>query len=297
MDTNTSPPHDSQEKGVVVTFEDVVEFVQRHLKMISFLGLAGLVIGIAATFAIPRQWEATGVLQVGQVANESATASGPSMLIEPTARALERLRIPQFADAVLKQLNLAGGPEEGAEASLIRNSLKSTMLTGSDLIQYSVRGFSPDQAKQAAQAVSDELTRIHGGLMRPSVDRLNADLQEVAEGVVREEKRREMLNGLVRTRDQAGLAAKFSENVLLSEMVNENEKALRFLRFRKNTLQELLSAERTYNTHLLGPVEIGRRYVFPRKSIFGGAGLVIGLLLGALLGIAFDAKRRTRARS
>lgn len=297
MNTKSAPTPDNKEEGIIVTFEDVVEFVQRHVKKIIFLSVVGLLIGIGVTYIVPRQWEATGVLQVGQVANEGTTAPVPPTLIEPTARAIERLRIPQFTDAVLQRLGLGVGPEEGADAALIRNSLKSTMLAGSDLIQFSVRGFSPDQAKRAAAAISDELTRIHGGLMRPSVDRLNADLQEVALGLTREDKRRDMLSNLVRNREQVNAAGKFSENVLLSEMVNENEKALRFLRFRKNTLQELLSQERTYNTHLLGPVEASRRHVFPHKSLFGAAGLAIGLLVSLLLGITIDAKRRQKQPS
>ncbi|CAM2921450.1 hypothetical protein [Cupriavidus taiwanensis] len=292
MNTKSAPTADNKEEGIVVTFEDVAEFLQRHAKKILTLSVVGLFIGIALTYVLPRQWEATGVLQIGQVANEGATAPAPPTLVEPTARALERLRIPQFSDAVLKRLGLAVGTEEGADATLLRASLRSTMLAGSDLIQFSVRGFSPDRARRTAQAISDELTRIHGGLMRPSVDRLNADLQEVTQGVAREDKRREMLNGLVRNREHVNVAGKFSENVLLSEMVNENEKALRFLRLRKNTLHELLSQERTYNTHLLGPVEVSRRHVFPRKSLFGAAGLAIGLLVSVLLGIAIDAKRR-----
>lgn len=296
MDMNVAPAPEKDGDGVVVTFEDVLGFLRRHAVSILSLSLAGLVIGICVSLVIPRQWEATGVLQIGQVANESTTAPAPPTQIEPTARALERLRIPQFTDTVLKSLGFAVGPDEDADAALIRRSLKTTMLTGTDLIQYTVRGFSPEQAKRTADAISVEMMRVHANLMRPSLERLKADLEEVTQGVAREDKRRDMLNELVRTRGQAGVIGKFSENVLLSEMVNENEKALRSLRLRSNTLQELMSKERTYNTHLLGPVETSRRYVYPRKALFGGGGLVVGLLASLLLGIAIDMRRRQARR-
>ncbi|KAI3592328.1 hypothetical protein D9X30_2725 [Cupriavidus sp. U2] len=297
MDMKVAPAPGNNGDGVVITLEDVLGFFRRHAVRILSLSVVGLAIGICVTFVIPKQWEATGVLQIGQVANEATTVPVGPTQIEPIARALERLRIPQFTDAVLKNLGFAVGPDEDANAALIRRSLKTTILAGTDLIQYTVRGFSPQQAKQAAEAISVELIRVHAGLMRPSLERLKADLAEVRQGVDREDKRREMLSDLVRNQAQGGVAGKFSENVLLSEMVNENEKALRSLRLRSNTLQELMTTERTYNTHLLGPVETGRRYVYPRKSLFGVGGLVAGLLLSLLLGVAIDAKHRLKSRT
>ncbi|KWR90151.1 hypothetical protein [Cupriavidus sp. IDO] len=294
MEMKSIPTPSGEEEGVTIRFEDVLRFLKCHVWKILILSLAGLAFGISVTFVIPRQWEAVGVLQIGQIANEATTAPAPPTPIEPAARALERLRMPQFTNSVLKDLGQNVGLDEGATAVLIRRSLKSTILNGTDLIQFAVRGYSPEEAKRAARAIGDELSRVHAGLMRPSLDRLNADLAEVEQGVISEGKRRDALSELVKTRGQAGVAGKFSENVLLSEMVTENEKALRFLRFRKNSLHELLSKERTFNTHLLGPVEASRRYVYPSKALFGAAGLVIGLLLSLLLGIAIETRRRVK---
>ncbi|WP_274692547.1 hypothetical protein, partial [Bacillus licheniformis] len=81
-------------------------------------------------------------------------------------------------------------------------------------------------------------------------------------------------------------------NVLLNEMLAENDKALRLLRLRKNALQELLTEARTFNTHLLAPVEVDGRNIYPRLGPFGAAGLAIGLLLSLLLGSAIEVKRR-----
>jgi len=230
------PTSKREDEGTVVTFTDVLDFIMRKGTTLIGLSLAGVVIGIGVTFLIPKQWESTGVLQIGQVASETASAPGAPTLIEPTQRALERLRIPQFTDDVLKILGHAVGPDEDAAAALARRSFKSTLLAATDLIQFTVRGYSPEDATRTANAIGNELARIHAGLMRPSLDRLNADMEEVSQGVIREDKRREMLNDLVTRRDQLAIAGKFSENVLLSEMVNENEKSLRALRLRKNTL-------------------------------------------------------------
>lgn len=291
---NSVPNVDIEEDGTLIGFEDVVRFLRHHILKILILSLAGLVIGICVTFAIPRQWEAIGILQIGQVANDTTTAGTSPTPVEPTARALERVRMPQFTDSVLKALGHTVGSDGLATAELIRRSLKSTVLPGTDLIQFRVRGYSPDEAKRIAEAIGEELARVHAGLMRPYLGRLNADLAEVEQGVKSEERRRDMLAELVKNRSPASVAGKFSENVLLSEMANENDKSLRFLRFRKNTLQELLSKERTFNTHLLGSVEISNRFVYPSKAMFGAAGLVIGLLLSLLLGIAIETKRRVK---
>ncbi|MGO4277682.1 Chain length determinant protein [Cupriavidus sp. OV038] len=291
MEMKSVPAPKSEEEGIVITFEDVVRFLKRHAVKILVLSMAGLVIGVGTTFLVSRQWEAKGVLQIGQVSNEGGNAPLVTQ-IEPTLRALERLRIPQFTEEVLKRLGFSVGLEEPAAAVLIRRSLKSTMLVGTDLIQFSVRGYSPEEARRAAEGISTEMMRIHADLMRPSLSRLNADLAEVKQGIAREDKRREMLNELVQNRGNASVAAKFSENVLLSEMVSENEKGLRTLRLRQNSLGELMSKERTYNTHLLGPVETSRRAVFPSKMLFGLAGLVVGLVISLLIGMGIDARRR-----
>ncbi|CAG2142526.1 hypothetical protein LMG19282_02237 [Cupriavidus campinensis] len=291
MEMKSVPAPKSEEEGIVITFEDVIHFLKRHAAKILVLSMVGLIIGVGATFLVSRQWEAKGVLQIGQVSNEGQNAPLVTQ-IEPTLRALERLRIPQFTDEVLRALGFSVGLEEPAAAALIRRSLKSTTVVGTDLIQFSVRGYSPEEAKRAAEGISAEMMRIHADLMRPSLSRLNADLAEVQQGIAREDKRREMLNELVQSRGQAGIASKFSENVLLSEMVSENEKGLRTLRLRQNSLGELMSKERTYNTHLLGTVETSRRSVFPSKILFGLAGLAAGLVISLLLGVAIDARHR-----
>ena len=280
----------ADDDGVVIRVDDVLRFFRRYAGMILGLSLAGAAIGVCLTYFIPKQWEATGILQVGQVANETTPASPIS--IEPAARALERVRTPHFTNNVLKLLGEPSGADGSAVSVLVRRSLKSTPLSDPGLIQFAVRGHSPEEARRAAQAVADELTRIHAGLMRPSLDKLDADLAEVEQGLITEGKRRDSLSELVKTRGQTGVAGKFSENVLLNEMLAENDKALRLLRLRKNALQELLTEARTFNTHLLAPVEVDGRNIYPRLGPFGAAGLAIGLLLSLLLGTAIEVKRR-----
>lgn len=292
METKPVPaPHPDGDE-VAIRFDDVLRFLWRYFWMILGSSLAGLVAGVCLTFVIPKQWEATGILQIGQVANEVTPAS--PIPIEPPARALERVRMPQFVSNILTALGEPVESDGNATSALIRRSLKSTPLSDAELIQFAVRGYSPEEARRAAQAVADEVTRVHAGLMRPTLDKLNADLAEVEQGMITEEKRRDALSELAQIRGQAGIAGKFSENVLLSEMLTENDKALRLLRLRKNALREFLTKERTFNTRLLGPIEVNGRNVYPRQAPFGAAGLAIGLLLSLLVGTAIEAKRRMK---
>ncbi|KAF7962938.1 hypothetical protein AWV80_15730 [Cupriavidus sp. UYMU48A] len=132
------------------------------------------------------------------------------------------------------------------------------------------------------------MINIHAALAKPTLDKLKADLADVSESLIIEEKRRTQLAALLETRDRAGITGKFSENVLLSDIANNNDKQLRQLRLHKNVVEEMLSPERTFNTRILGAVDVTRRAVYPKKSIFAIAGLMVGLFLALVIGLWSD---------
>ncbi|AST31343.2 chain-length determining protein [Ralstonia solanacearum] len=269
------------------------QFAQRHVKKLVTAGIVGTALAIGLAFVLPKQWEASVVIQVGQITNEAmpGTPLPAPTPVETVGRAVERLQLPQFEDLVLRKLDLPLGVNENATTDLIRRSLKAVQLKNAELIEVTVRGFSQADAQRYTQAFADALIGAHAVIAKPSLDKINSNMVEVRQQIASEEARKGELSTLMRVRDQSKADAKFSESVLLANMVAENDKLLQGLRQREINIQEQLNPERTFNTRLFGPVHVSRRHVFPSGVLFAVAGLVLGLFVAVGWGLIGDFRR------
>ncbi|MHA6830573.1 chain-length determining protein [Ralstonia pseudosolanacearum] len=288
---NSDPRFDDDRPGdaAIVMLAQGVQFARRHAKKLAVAGFAGAALALGLALVLPKQWEASAVIQVGQLTNENPQV--PSVPVETVGRAVERLQLPQFEDLVLQKLNLPLGINENASTDLIRRSLRAAALKNADLIEVTVRGFSQADAQRYTQAFSDALIGAHAVIAKPSLDKINANMAEVRQQISAEDARKGELSALMRARDQAKSEAKFSESVLLANMVAENDKQLQGLRQREINIREQLNPERTFNTRLFGPVHVSRRHVFPSGLLFAASGLVLGLLAAIGWGLAVDFRR------
>jgi uncharacterized protein involved in exopolysaccharide biosynthesis len=254
--------------------------------------LAGLLIVLAAAFAFEhsarRQWEATGYLQIGQVA---AVPQGQDPKAEPLARVLERLQLVSFQNRVLASI---GVKDDAPEAKLYRKSLKLEPLPyAGPLVKFTVRGWSPEHARQFAEATAAQLQAVHRDLLAHTLAlaqarqaQLQADLK-TAEGE-RARLGQIALPGDAHDKDAqgAGVAA------MLLATTNAQIRELRQL---NNDLDVRLGASYTYDTSLMWPVYVPVNAAFPNPVLFGGIGLLFGCALGAFAAIARNAARRLRA--
>ncbi|MDC6177757.1 chain-length determining protein [Ralstonia solanacearum] len=288
---NTDQRFDGDRPGdaAIAMLANGTQFAQRHAKKLVAAGIAGAALAVGLALVLPKQWEASVVIQVGQITNEAMP--GAPTPVETVGRAVERLQLPQFEDLVLQKLSLPLGLNENASTDLIRRSLKAVQLKNADLIEVTVRGFSQADAQRYTQAFSDALIGAHAVIAKPSLDKINANMAEVRQQIASEEARKGELSTLMRVRDQSKADAKFSESVLLANMVAENDKQLQGLRQREINIQEQLNPERTFNTRLFGPVHVSRRHVFPSGLLFAAAGLVLGLLVAVGWGLIGDFRR------
>ncbi|MHA6886123.1 chain-length determining protein [Ralstonia pseudosolanacearum] len=288
---NSDPRFDDDRPGdaAIVMLAQGAQFARRHGKKLAVAGIVGAALALGLALVLPKQWEASAVIQVGQLTNENPQV--PSVPVETVGRAVERLQLPQFEDLVLQTLNLPLGINENASTDLIRRSLKAVQLKNADLIEVTVRGFSQADAQRYTQAFSDALIGAHAVIAKPSLDKINANMAEVRQQISAEDARKGELSALMRARDQAKSEAKFSESVLLANMAAENDKQLQGLRQREINIREQLNPERTFNTRLFGPVHVSRRHVFPSGLLFAASGLVLGLLAAIGWGLAVDFRR------
>jgi capsular polysaccharide biosynthesis protein len=289
MKTNQYLDDTLEGDAVMLTAAQVLAFLRRHIKKLALTCIIGGAFAAGVALVLPKQWEASAAVQIGQIASETPQSS--VVPIETVGRAVERLQLPQFKDVVLQKLGLPLGVGENANADLLRRSLKVTQLKNADLLEVTVRGFSQAEAQRYAKAFLDELVEAHASLAKPSIDKINANMAEVTRSIAVEEARKAQLTELTRARDQAKHAGMFPEAVLLANMTAENDRQLQALRQREISIREQLNPERTFNTRLFGPMFVGRHPVFPNGLIFAAGGLMLGLLLAVGWGLFIDCRQ------
>jgi uncharacterized protein involved in exopolysaccharide biosynthesis len=246
--------------------------------------LCVLLAAIGVSMAKPK-WEATAVIQIGQV--------GLSGLIEPSVRAIERMKMKSFEDTVLAklQISLDGG---NSVAALFKNSLSLKALGTTDLIQVKIRANSPDQAKSWAQAIFDRLKEVHEKLTQPTVDRLRkqqTDLKKQMQLI--EEERLNLLRTVSKT-SETSRDGRFSTNLLLSNLLLQKNAELRDFEMRRLAVDEQLTSIRAFPTSLVDRIYVPENPASPRKLLVVMLAAVLGLILGIF--VAFMRNYRQSAK-
>ncbi|MGY2487102.1 hypothetical protein [Cupriavidus sp. CP313] len=267
-----------------------LEFLNKAKYWLVLGAFLGGSIGYGSAFLVRPQWEATLLLQVGQIAGDEGTNS---MVLEPPGRAVDRMRSGPFLEAVIARLQLPNVPDQPSpEADLILKSANVVQMRGSDLLQLSVRGYSEKQAAQFAQGFESELTQVHLAIANPAIERMKEEQASVDHSLTAEQERRADLLKLAQEQLRGDLGRKFSESVVVTQMLAQNDLALRQLERRKRVVKEQLDPARTFNTHALGVPDVSRRPVFPRKSAFAAAGLLAGAIISLVLLLIRWSKRK-----
>jgi len=281
-----------QEERLFIGTGDISAFLRRHTLKLAACVAVGAGVALASTWVISPLWQAKTTIQNGQLYLVNST--GPTVVnIEPPARTVDRIKVASFQDNVLKQLNLPVEEGANAETDLIRRSFEVRLLRNSDLIELSVRGYSPEEASRILQQYARNLIEDHGYLAKPTLARLSEDMRQVQADLSAAQALQAELAKRSKDRYQSNIAGKFSENVLLDNMLSTNATDVRLLQQRRNTLLEQLNPERTFNTRTIGETEVSREPVFPKRSLF----VVSGGLIGLLLGLAWTAWRASRQKT
>ena len=258
---------------------DVVQFIRQHLSTLCIGMLVG--IGVAALIAtlLPKQYEATVLVKIGQV----ATMVASDVPIELGLHVVDRIKSRSFQDDVLKTLNIKTDDDDNTLVKQFRDSLK-IKLEKSALVSLSVHANSTAQASATMQAVVNHLNLSHNQIFNPAVARLKQELASINQEMALADAETKKFSKILDMPSDKITDMKFSQTVLLNSVQLSKSQDYRSFRESKLLLEERLSAMRTYPTHILGNIEVGKKAVFPKYNIFMFAGLFLGLLL-SLLGI------------
>jgi hypothetical protein len=272
---NETSPVSKAQSDDELSLLDLVRFVQRHGVIILGGTLIGGALGLTVAFALPAQWEASALIQVGQL--------GGSTPVEPLPKVVARVTQKSFKDDALKRMGILPS-ESDPKASLLLSSLK-VKIEKADLVGVHVRGTTPDDTVRFVDALFAKLVDIHTKITEPTLQHWRDVVEEIdiESGLLNKEIER--LNGsLAKTTGEVS-TVNFSQFVLMNNILLTRESEMRGFRERKRALQEQINPERTFPTSLLGRIEVSTQPVFPKKHLFAADGLVIGLFIGVLVSL------------
>lgn len=284
LSENVALPAQEKQLNEELSLFDIMVFLRKNYRILLGGALLGIVLGLCAALLLPTEWEATALIRVGQSGNADKTLNSiQPVLVEPALQVVDRIKNISFQKEVMKKIGLSQN-EDDDKNKLFRNSLKAK-LEKSDLISINIRGLSADSAKLHLDTVVNQLKSIHTKMLAPTINRwrqefsaielelkvTNADLQRLTKSL---DGSSESLN-----------PSSFAQAALLSNIIIARGGELRGFRERKLILEEMLSPERTFVTAVIGQIEISNKAVYPKKSFFAIAGLIIGLFLGVVLSI------------
>lgn len=269
-----------------VSLLDLIRFARRNFYVLLSGALLGAASGLAIALIVPAKWEASALIRVGQLGSSNAGGTKsviePSQQIEPSSQVVDRIKNKSFQNDVLNKLGISTDEDDDDAAKDFRESLK-VKLEKSDLIGLTIRGNSPEEANKSLSAVIAEVKQTHTNMLTPSIYRLQQELasteQELKKASAESERLIKSLDGKTDSLNDKS----FSQAALLSNILLARESELENVRDRKRELEEMLSPERTFATKEIGRVEVSKKPVFPKKSLFTVIGLFFGLLLGVLV--------------
>jgi oligosaccharide repeat unit polymerase len=250
-------------------FNELVGQNRRLLILGSFVGVA---VGFVLSIALPSEWEAKALIRVGQMGG-----SGSGNWVEPPQLVIDRLKSKSFQNDALKKLGLAAN-ENDSKVESFRDSLKFK-LEKSELINASLRGATADEAKLQMTAVIEQLKLVHAEKFSPVVSRWQKELATIQIDLKKEHEESDRLIKLLNARGGATGGSSVPQAVLLSNNLMLRDREIQKMQEDRRLLEEKLSAHSTFETDVLGEVEILDRPIFPKKSIFTVLGLVFGLLI------------------
>jgi capsular polysaccharide biosynthesis protein len=261
-----------------MSLHDLWRILSAQKKWVIGIPIVFVFLALAAIFFSEPKWEATAVIQIGQ----NGQSGGQGQLIEPPARAIERIKLKSFEDDVLTTLKIPlrfGGPI----AELFRSSLSLKLLGTTELIQVRVRGYSKEQAETWARAITDNIKSVHERLTQPTVERLDKQLVQLNKQMQAIEDERSSLSKIVSTRGARNGDSKFPENLLLSNLLIAKDAELRDFEMRRFSVNEQLTVIRTYPTSLVDRVYVPEKPASPKKLLTVLVAAIVGLILGIIV--------------
>jgi len=239
---------------------------------------AGMIAGVGYLAVTPPQYEATALVQIGQIGQQSMT------FIESPARVVERIAFPAFKSEIVK--SLGWDRDNDLRGALYRDSIRAKIST--DLVELRVKGFTREDAAKALTTTVERLESLHRALAQPMIESLQAELREISVEVAETGKILAELERAASTQAQLTSSDRFSARILHVQLSATKEQRVRELRRLEKQHREWTSITGKAATKAFAEPAVSDVPVYPRKALT----LVLAALGGMLAGIAAAVIRR-----
>lgn len=235
--------------------------------------ICGLIAYILVTYVLAPTWETSAILQVGQVGQ----ISGGAKPVETIQNVVSRMQHNSFATEMLSHAKIQAADLTSAKI-IYKSTFKAAKVKDADLIEFKLRGYSPQMARELAENTVSYLQKIHDEIMVTNLTRIKAQIQitnEEIESVKEEEK-------FLKKRLQENHNWNSFDATLAATVLQKKEEQLAELMQKRLLLIDLLSPSITFSTKTIGELSVSDEPVSPKKSLFIAIAIVFGLLGTAL---------------
>ena len=143
-----------------INFWDLIENIKSNWLWPVAGGIFGLLGAVVFLTSFPRQYEASAILQPASIATIAPT-------VEPVVNTLERLKTVTFySDEVVKSC-------EAVSAKKLSESIKVSIVRGTNLISVSYRGNSPAIAEACTEKIVGHITQSQAAIAAPLLKKLD----------------------------------------------------------------------------------------------------------------------------
>ena len=256
---------------------DISETIKRYQYLILRTGLIASVFGVILVFfVITPKWQASVILQAGQVAGKP---------VEPVGQVIARIKHPSFQSAIFKQINLSDQSQKKQIKKLFESSLKVTKPKEAELVEVKVNGYSPILAGAVLKKTFSYLQKTHTDMMNPEILRIRGELTNTIKNLVELKSETNSLRRQLESKHEWS-----TNNAILGSLVLQNKSdQLRILEQKKLEQEEPLNSSVTFTTKMVGDIDVSEEPIFPHKNLFQELLVILLITLVGLLGAVFFA--------
>jgi Chain length determinant protein len=252
--------------------------LKQRWKLATSAVMAMFAVAVTYSFIVPTQWEASSIVQIGQVAQH--TIGAQTQLAESASRLFERVKSKAFKEMVIEDLATPYSrtltPDE---VRIFTSSLNIKLLTNPDIVDIKVRGLTQSRAQENLEYVVKRLRTIHTELSAPTLAKskdsltiLNAELESL-------NSERKAFSTFITQSVSSDRVDHFLQKSVYATLISNVDKERRIVLEKRLALEEQLSPARTYPTSVLDRIVVSKEPVAPLT----GLALLMALVLSGFL--------------
>jgi len=256
-------------------------------KTLAVAAVIGAACGVVAYFVVPKKWQATVLVRVGDAAPGHEFERE---LLEQLSLTAAWISSKEFIDPMLSSMGSAAAARangESSDAKLFKETLTAKAIPGSQLLRVDYLGYSHQQLQAYVDAIGNQVRAAHDQVMDARLEALKGLRNKYDGELAAEERRYQDLRRKYEDISRQPADAQLFIAPQARAEIYESEARMNMLTRAANELDQRITAGR--QTAVVTQAEIYVEPVYPKLGKF----LPPAILLGILCGFIFSVFRGT----